>query len=193
MAVNLQKGGNISLTGQSSILKKISVGLGWDARSTEGVDFDLDASAFMLNENNKVSSDESFIFYGQIKSQCGWVEHMGDNKTGSGDGDDEVIEIDLTLVPENIKKISICVTIYDFESRKQNFGQVSNSYMRIVNMDSNTEIANFDLSEDYSTETGMIFGEIYRHNGEWKFKAIGQGYSGGLESLCNQYGVNVAS
>ena len=192
MAVNLKKGGNISLSNQVVGLKKIRIGLGWDARTTNGFDFDLDASAFMLNENNKVFSDENFIFYGQTKSVCNSIEHMGDNRTGDADGDDEMIEIDLSLIPENIKKISICVTIHDFDLRKQNFGQVSNSYMRIVNIDNNIEIANFDLTEDYSTETGMIFGEIYKHNGEWKFKAIGQGYNGGLEALCNQYGVNVA-
>lgn len=192
MGISLQKGGNVSLSRESTSLKKIQIGLGWDARSTDGIDFDLDASAFMLTEANKVLSDDDFIFYGQKVSKCGSIEHMGDNKTGSGDGDDEIIIIDLTKVPENIKRITICVTIYDGEVRKQNFGQVSNAYMNVLNLDTNNDIARFDLSEDYSTETAMIFGDIYRHNGEWKFKAIGQGYSGGLEALCVQYGVNLA-
>lgn len=192
MAVNLKKGGNVSLSKESPSLKKIHIGLGWDARATDGVDFDLDASAFLLGENQKVSSDDDFIFYNQRLSTCKSVEHLGDNKTGSGDGDDEVVTIDLEKVPSKFKRISICVTIHDAEGRKQNFGQVSNAYMRVVNMDTDKEIAKFDLSEDYSTETAVIFGEIYKNNNEWKFKAIGQGYSGGLEALCSQYGVSVA-
>ena len=192
MAVSLKKGGNVSLSRESPSLKKIHIGLGWDARATDGADFDLDASAFLLGENQKVSSDDDFIFYNQRFSTCSSVEHLGDNKTGSGDGDDEVITIDLGKVPSKIKRIAICVTIHDADVRKQNFGQVSNAYMRVVNMDTDKEIAKFDLSEDYSTETAMIFGEIYKNNDEWKFKAIGQGYAGGLESLCGQYGVSVA-
>ena len=192
MAVSLKKGGNVSLSRESPSLKKIHIGLGWDARATDGADFDLDASAFLLGENQKVSSDDDFIFYNQRFSTCSSVQHLGDNKTGSGDGDDEVITIDLGKVPSKVKKIAICVTIHDADERKQNFGQVSNAYMRVVNMDTDKEIAKFDLSEDYSTETGMIFGEIYKNNDEWKFKAIGQGYAGGLESLCGQYGVSVA-
>lgn len=192
MAVSLKKGGNVSLSRESPSLKKIHIGLGWDARATHGADFDLDASAFLLGESQKVSSDDDFIFYNQRFSTCNSVEHLGDNKTGSGDGDDEVITIDLGKVPSKVKKIAICVTIHDADERKQNFGQVSNAYMRVVNMDTDKEIAKFDLSEDYSTETAMIFGEIYKNNDEWKFKAIGQGYAGGLESLCGQYGVSVA-
>lgn len=192
MAVSLKKGGNVSLSRESPSLKKIHIGLGWDARATDGADFDLDASAFLLGESQKVSSDDDFIFYNQRFSTCNSVEHLGDNKTGSGDGDDEVITIDLGKVPSKVKKIAICVTIHDADERKQNFGQVSNAYMRVVNMDTDKEIAKFDLSEDYSTETAMIFGEIYKNNDEWKFKAIGQGYAGGLESLCGQYGVSVA-
>lgn len=192
MAVSLKKGGNVSLSRESPSLKKIHIGLGWDARATDGADFDLDASAFLLGENQKVSSDDDFIFYNQRFSTCSSVEHLGDNKTGSGDGDDEVITIDLEKVPSKVKRIAICVTIHDADERKQNFGQVSNAYMRVVNMDTDKEIAKFDLSEDYSTETAMIFGEIYKNNDEWKFKAIGQGYAGGLESLCGQYGVSVA-
>lgn len=192
MAVSLKKGGNVSLSRESPSLKKIHIGLGWDARATDGADFDLDASAFLLGENQKVSSDDDFIFYNQRSSTCSSVEHLGDNKTGSGDGDDEVVTIDLEKVPSKVKRIAICVTIHDADERKQNFGQVSNAYMRVVNMDTDKEIAKFDLSEDYSTETAMIFGEIYKNNDEWKFKAIGQGYAGGLESLCGQYGVSVA-
>lgn len=191
MAISLKKGGNISLTQEAPALKKIHIGLGWDARSTNGNDFDLDASAFLLNENQKVGSDDDFIFYGQLKSICGSVEHLGDNITGSGDGDDEVVTIYLEKIPSKIQKISICVTIHDADNRKQNFGQVSNAYMRIANLETDREIAKFDLSEDYSTETAMIFGEIYRYNNEWKFKAVGQGYSGGLAELCNLYGVKV--
>lgn len=192
MAVSLKKGGNVSLSRESPSLKKIHIGLGWDARATDGADFDLDASAFLLGENQKVSSDDDFIFYNQRFSTCNSVEHLGDNKTGSGDGDDEVVTIDLEKVPSKVKRIAICVTIHDADERKQNFGQVSNAYMRVVNIDTDKEIAKFDLSEDYSTETAMIFGEIYKNNDEWKFKAIGQGYAGGLESLCGQYGVSVA-
>jgi tellurium resistance protein TerD len=191
MAISLKKGGNVSLTQEVPTLKKIHIGLGWDERSSDGIDFDLDASAFLLNENQKVAGDDDFIFYGQLKSKCGSVEHLGDNKTGSGDGDDEAVTIDLEKIPSGVKKISICVTIHDADIRKQNFGQVSNAYMRIVNMETDREIAKFDLSEDYSTETAMIFGEIYRHNNEWKFKAVGQGYSGGLGALCDLFGVKV--
>lgn len=191
MAVSLKKGGNVSLTQEAPTLKKIHIGLGWDTRATDGIDFDLDASAFLLTDNQKVADDDDFIFYGQLKSKCGSVEHLGDNKTGSGDGDDEVIVVDLEKVPSKLKKISICVTIHEADARKQNFGQVSNAYMRIVNMDTDCEIAKFDLSEDYSTETAMIFGDVYQHNNEWKFKAVGQGYSGGLLELCNLYGVKV--
>lgn len=192
MAVNLTKGANVSLSREAPSLKKIHIGLGWDARATDGEEFDLDASAFLLGENQKVSCDDDFIFYNQKHSTCGSVEHMGDNKTGSGDGDDEVITIELQKVSSKIKKIAICVTIHDALARKQNFGQVSNAYMRVVNLDTDKEIAKFDLSEDYSVETAMIFGEIYLNNNEWKFKAVGQGYAGGLDAMCVQYGVCVS-
>ncbi len=192
MAVSLSKGGNVSLSKNAPSLKRILIGLGWEARVTTGSDYDLDASAFLLGENGKVRRDEDFIFYNQLSSQCGSVEHTGDNRTGAGDGDDEALKIDLEKVPESIKRIVICVTIDDAEARKQNFGQVSDAFMRIVNLDNDIEIARFDLSEDYSTETAMIFGEIYRHNGEWKFRAVGQGFAGGLEAMCNQFGVKVA-
>ncbi len=192
MAVSLTKGGNVSLSRAAPGLKRILLGLGWDARSTAGADFDLDATAFMLGENGKVRREEDFIYYRQLISVCGSVEHTGDNRSGSGNGDDEAIQIDLEKVPELVKRIAICVTIDDADSRRQNFGQVNNAYMRIVDMDSDSEVARFDLTEDYSTETAMIFGEVYRHNGDWKFKAVGQGFAGGLEALCGQFGVDVA-
>ena len=192
MAVSLQKGGNVSLSKTAPTLKHILVGLGWEARPTDGADFDLDASAFLVGENGKVRGDDDFIFYNQLTSPCGSVEHTGDNRTGAGVGDDEAVKIDLSKIPDRIKRIVVCVTIHDAEIRKQNFGQVSDAFMRIVNMDNDVEIARFDLTEDYSTETAMIFGEVYSHNGEWKFKAVGQGFSGGLESMCKQFGVTVA-
>ncbi|MDR5745055.1 TerD family protein [Caballeronia sp. LZ029] len=192
MAVSLSKGGNISLSKSAPSLSRILVGLGWEARVTDGDDYDLDASAFMVAESGKVRSDEDFIFYNQLSSHCGSVEHTGDDRTGAGAGDDEALQIDLTLVPNHVKRIVVCVTIDEAEARRQNFGQVSGAFMRIVNLDNDVEIARFDLSEDYSTETAMIFGEVYRYNDEWKFKAIGQGYAGGLEALCGQFGVQVA-
>ncbi|SAK48434.1 stress protein [Caballeronia hypogeia] len=192
MAVSLSKGGNVSLSKTAPSLTRILVGLGWEARATDGEDYDLDASAFMVGENGKVRGDEDFIFYNQLSSRCGSVEHTGDNRTGAGEGDDEALKIDLTLVPNHVKRVVVCVTIDDAEARRQNFGQVSGAFMRIVNLDNDVEIARFDLSEDYSTETAMIFGEVYRHNDEWKFKAVGQGYAGGLESLCGHFGVQVA-
>lgn len=192
MAVSLAKGGNVSLSRAAPSLKKILVGLGWEARVTTGDDYDLDVSAFLLSESGKVKSDDDFIFYNQLKSKCGSVEHNGDNRTGDGDGDDETMTVNLEKVPVSVKRIVFCVTIDDAERRRQNFGQVSDSFMRIVNLESDAEIARFDLTEDYSTETAMIFGEIYRHNDEWKFKAVGQGFAGGLESMCKQFGVSVA-
>ena len=191
MAISLTKGQNVSLSKTDPSLKNVLVGLGWDARSTDGQNFDLDASVFMATENGKVPSDRHFIFYNQLVSPCGGVEHTGDNLTGDGDGDDESVIVQLDKVESNIKSLFITVTIHDAEARRQNFGQVSNAFVRIVNNDTSEEIVRFDLSEDYSTETAMVFGEIYRHNGEWKFRAIGQGYTGGLYSLCQQYGVNV--
>ena len=191
MAISLTKGQNVSLSKTDPSLKNVLVGLGWDARSTDGQDFDLDTSVFMATENGKVPSDRHFIFYNQLVSLCGGVEHTGDNLTGDGDGDDESVIVRLDKVESNIKSLFITVTIHDAEARRQNFGQVSNAFVRIVNNDTSEEIVRFDLSEDYSTETAMVFGEIYRHNGEWKFRAIGQGYTGGLYSLCQQYGVNV--
>ncbi len=192
MAITLNKGGNVSLTKTQPSLKNILIGLGWEARASDGADFDLDASAFLLGDSGKVRSDSDFIFYNQLKSACGSIEHTGDNRTGAGDGDDETLKIQLDKVPQDIKRVVVCVTIHDAQVRKQSFGQVSDAFMRIVNSDDNAEIVRFDLSEDYSTETAMIFGEVYRHNDEWKFKAVGQGFSGGLEAMCKQFGINVA-
>ena len=191
MAISLQKGGNVSLSKEAPSMKKMLIGLGWDARATDGADFDLDGSAFLLSATGKVRSDADFIFYNQTKSADGSVEHAGDNRTGAGDGDDEVIVVQLDRVPDDVAKIAVAVTIHDAEARGQNFGQVSQAFIRCVNADTNEEVARFDLSEDASIETAMIFGEIYRHNGEWKFKAIGQGFKGGLGPLAQNFGVNV--
>jgi tellurium resistance protein TerD len=191
MGISLNKGGNLSLSKTDPTLKNIIVGLGWDARPTAGADFDLDASAFMVKEDGKVRADSDFIFYNQTKSTCGSVEHTGDNRTGAGEGDDESLIVLLDKVPTDIQRIVFTVTIHDADSRKQNFGQVSNAYMRVVNKDSNNEVARFDLSEDASIETAMVFGEIYKHGSEWKFKAVGQGYAGGLAALARQYGINI--
>jgi len=191
MAVSLQKGGNVSLEKTSPGISKILIGLGWDERTTDGGDFDLDASLFLLAQNAKVRSDEDFIFYNNLTSTCGSVVHQGDNRTGEGDGDDEAIKVDLAKVPADVQKIEVAVTIHDAQARNQNFGQVSNAFIRIVNDETNEEVARYDLSEDYSIETAMIFGEVYRHNGDWKFKAIGQGYEGGLSALAKGFGINI--
>ncbi|MDO4435011.1 MAG: TerD family protein [Cardiobacteriaceae bacterium] len=191
MAVSLSKGQNVSLSKINSSLKNIIIGLGWDTRSSNGLPFDLDASVFMVGYDGKVLSDSYFIFYNQLQSPCGSVEHTGDNLTGEGDGDDESLIVDLNRVPQDIKSLVITVTIHDADARKQNFGQVSNAFVRLVNLENDEEILRFDLSEDYSTETAMVFGEVYRYNQEWKFRAIGQGYLGGLYALCQQYGVQV--
>jgi tellurium resistance protein TerD len=191
MGVSLQKGGNVSLSKSAARLKNILVGLGWSARATSGAAFDLDASAFLVGENGKVHRDEDFIFYNNSVSKCGSVEHTGDERTGESDGDDEAIKVGLEKVPASVKRIVVCVTIHDGASRKQNFGQVSDAFMRIVNAEGEVEIARFDLTEDYSTETAMIFGEVYRNGDEWKFKAVGQGFTGGLEAMCRQFGVAV--
>lgn len=191
MAISLNKGGRLSLNKEAPDLKKVLVGLGWDARSTDGVDFDLDASAFLLSASGKARSEADFIFYNQLKSSCGSVQHTGDNLTGAGEGDDEVIMIDLARIPADVQKVAFTVTIHEAEQRRQNFGQVINAYIRIVNAETQVEIARYDLAEDASTETAMIFGELYRHSGEWRFSAVGQGYVGGLAAMCRQYGINI--
>ncbi|AOK18472.1 MULTISPECIES: TerD family protein [Burkholderia cepacia complex] len=190
MALTLQKGGNLSLSKEAPGLTRILVGLGWDPRATDGTEFDLDASAFLLGANGKVRGDADFIFYNQLKSPDGSVEHTGDNRTGAGDGDDEVIKVDLSRVPADVDKVAFTVTIHDADARKQNFGQVSNSFIRIVNETNGAEVVRYDLAEDASVETAMIFAELYRHNNEWKFRAVGQGYAGGLRALANGYGMS---
>lgn len=192
MAVSLSKGGNVSLSKTDPNLKKVLVGLGWDARSTDGQDFDLDASAFLLQANGKVASDSDFIFYNNLRSACGSVTHQGDNRTGEGEGDDEKLIVELDKVPASVDKIVFTVTIHDAVARRQNFGQVSNAFIRLVNNETNNEAARYDLQEDSSTEIAMIFGELYRHNGEWKFRAVGQGFSGGLAALCANFGINAS-
>ena len=189
MALSLSKGGNLSLTKEAPGMTKVLVGLGWDARSTDGQDFDLDASAFMLKADGKVRADSDFIFYNQLKSVDGSVEHTGDNRTGEGDGDDEAIKVDLSKVPADIDRIAFTVTIHEADARKQNFGQVRNAFIRIVNQDNNSEVARYDLAEDASTETAMIFAELYRNGAEWKFRAVGQGFAGGLKPLAESYGL----
>lgn len=191
MAISLKKGENTNLSNAAPGMSKMVVGLGWNARSTAGEAFDLDASAFMLNASDKVPSDANFIFYNQDKSPEGSVKYMGDNRTGDGDGDDETIVIELDRVPGDIEKIAVCVTIHQAAERKQNFGQVSGAFIRCVDASTNQEVARFDLSEDFSVETAVVFGTIYRNAGAWKFRAVGQGYSGGLEELCRVHGIQI--
>ncbi|OSN03244.1 chemical-damaging agent resistance protein C [Lonsdalea iberica] len=192
MGVSLSKGGNVSLSKEAPTMKNMLVGLGWDARATDGQDFDLDASAFLLNNAGKVRGDTDFIFYNNLKSTDGSVLHTGDNRTGEGDGDDEAMKIKLDQIPADVDKIVFVVTIHDATARRQSFGQVSGAFIRLVNDDTHQEVARYDLTEDASTETAMLFGELYRHNTEWKFRAVGQGYAGGLASVCAQYGINAS-
>jgi tellurium resistance protein TerD len=193
MAVSLSKGGNISLSKEagSAGLSKLTVGLGWDARVTDGAAFDLDCTVYLLSAAGKVRSDADFIFYNQTKSTCGSVEHTGDNKDGGGEGDDEQVKVDVTKVPADVQKVSFAVTIHEAETRRQNFGMVSNAFIRVINDADGKELTRFDLGEDFSIETAVIFGEIYRNNNEWKFKAIGQGFAGGLAPLAKNFGVNI--
>jgi len=192
MAISLQKGQKVDLTKGNHGLSRLVVGLGWDINKYDGgADFDLDAAAFLLADNGKVVSDADFVFYGNLKHSSGGVEHTGDNLTGEGEGDDEVIKVDLSKVPANVSKIDFTVTIYEAEQRAQNFGQVSNAYIRVVDEASGTELIRYDLGEDFSIETAVVVGEMYRNNGEWKFNAIGSGFSGGLAALCRNFGVNV--
>lgn len=191
MSINLSKGQKINLTKEVPGLKEAIIGLGWDTNKySGGYDFDLDASAFLVGSNGKVNDDLDFIFYNNLQHSSGAVTHTGDNRTGDGDGDDEAIIIDFSKVPDNIEKIAISVTIYDAEVRAQNFGQVSNAFVRLVDKETNTEILRYDLSEDFSIETALVFCEIYRHNGEWKFSAVGSGFQGGLGALCHNYGLD---
>ena len=192
MPISLKKGQKVSLTKENPGLTKVVVGLGWDVNQYDtGGAFDLDAAAFLLADSGKVSRSEDFVFYGNLKHPSGCADHMGDNLTGAGDGDDEQIRINLSAVPENISKIAFTVTIYEAETRRQNFGQVSNAFIRIYNELTGEEILRYDLGEDFSIETAIVFGELYKNNGEWKFNAIGCGYQGGLAALCASYGVEV--
>jgi tellurium resistance protein TerD len=191
VAVSLTKGGNVSLSKEAPGLNKVHVGLGWDARVTDGQGFDLDASVFLLNEGGKVRSDADFVFYNNKQGAGGAVEHQGDNTSGAGDGDDEVVLVNLSNLPAEVQKLSFAVTIHEAEGRNQNFGMVGNAYIRVLNGDGGREIARYDLSEDASVEAAMVFGELYRHSGEWKFKAVGQGFKGGLGPLAQSYGVTV--
>ena len=191
MGVSLTKGGNVSLTKQAPGLTAVIVGLGWEPRTTAGADFDLDASALMLNSSGKIISDNHFIFFNNLKSPDGSVEHTGDNLTGDGEGDDEQIKVNLAAVPPECDKINFPVSIYEAETRGQNFGQVRNAFIRVVNQADGAELTRYDLSEDASTETAMVFGELYRNGAEWKFRAIGQGYASGLRGIATDFGVNV--
>ncbi|KAK1178879.1 MULTISPECIES: TerD family protein [Streptomyces] len=191
MGVSLSKGGNVSLTKEAPNLTAITVGLGWDVRTTTGTDFDLDASALLTNAEGKVSGDQNFVFFNNLKSPDGSVEHTGDNLTGEGEGDDEQIKVNLVGVPADVAKIVFPVSIYDAETRQQSFGQVRNAFIRVVNQADGNELARYDLTEDASTETAMVFGELYRHGAEWKFRAIGQGYASGLRGIAQDFGVNV--
>ena len=191
MAVSLQKGGNISLAKEAPGATNVLAGLGWDARATDGAEFDLDASVFILGADGKVRSDSDFVFYNNKLGADGSVEHKGDNRSGAGEGDDEQVSIDLKKLPADVTKVIFAVTIHEFEARKQNFGQVSNAFIRLVNQADGREIARYDLSEDASTETAMVFGEFYRHGDDFKFKAVGQGFAGGLAALAKTYGVNL--
>lgn len=193
MPINLTKGQKVDLTKGNPGLKSIMVGLGWDVNAFDsGNDFDLDAAAFLLGDNGKCPTEKEFIFYGNLKHPSESVEHMGDNLTGEGEGDDEQIMVDLTKIPANVTKIAFTVTIYDADIRRQNFGQVSNAYIRIVDEATNTELIHYDLGEDFSIETAVVVGELYKHGSEWKFNAIGSGFQGGLAALCGHYGIEVA-
>ena len=192
MPVNLQKGQKVSLTKDNPGLKKVVVGLGWDVNAFDtGADFDLDAAAFLLTDSGKASKSEDFVFYGNLQHPSGAVQHMGDNLTGAGDGDDEQIKIDLSLMPTDITKVAFTATIYEAEPRRQNFGQVNNAFIRIYNEETGEELLRYDLGEDFSIETAVVFGELYKNGNEWKFNAIGSGYQGGLAALCANYGVEV--
>jgi tellurium resistance protein TerD len=190
MAVSLTKGGNVNLSKEAPGMTKMSLGLGWDVRKTDGAGFDLDAMVFMVKEDGKVRSDADFIFFNNKQSADGSVTHAGDNRTGQGDGDDEVIHIDLGKIPADVQKIVATVVIYEGEKNGQTFGQIERAYIRVLNQDGGAEVARYDLSEDASTVTAMVFGELYRNNGEWKFKAIGQGFNEGFAALVKSFGVN---
>jgi tellurium resistance protein TerD len=191
MSVSLSKGGNVSLSKEAPGLRSVLVGLGWDARTTTGADFDLDASALMLGTSGKILSDAHFVFFNNLTSPDGSVQHLGDNRTGEGEGDDEQVKVHLAEAPQDVDKIVFAVSIYDGDSNQQSFGQVRNAFIRVVNQAGGAEIARYDLTEDASTETAMVFGELYRNGAEWKFRAVGQGYASGLRGIAQDFGVNV--
>ncbi len=192
MPINLQKGQKVSLTKGNPGLNHVVIGLGWDINQYDtGGDFDLDAAAYLLTDTGRVSRQEDFVFYGNLTHPSGAIQHMGDNTTGAGEGDDEQIKMNLSLMPDHITRIAFTATIYDAESRRQNFGQINNAFIRIYNETNGEELLRYDLGEDFSIETAVVFGEIYKNNGEWKFNAIGSGYQGGLAALCANYGVEV--
>ncbi|MBS4215950.1 TerD family protein [Neobacillus rhizophilus] len=192
MAISLSKGQKVDLTKTNPGLSKVVVGLGWDTNKYDGGnDFDLDSSVFLLGENGKVTTESDFVFYNNPQGAGGAVVHTGDNRTGAGDGDDEQVNINLSAIPANIQRIAFTITIHDAGSRNQNFGQVSNSYARIFNEETGQELIRYDLGEDFSIETAIVVGELYRHNGEWKFSAIGSGYQGGLAALATDFGLQV--
>ncbi|QBE62977.1 TerD family protein [Pseudoduganella lutea] len=191
MAISLQKGGNVNLSKEAPGLSQLTIGLGWDVRTTDGAAFDIDSSAFVLKADGKVRNDQDFIFYNNLKTADGAVVHSGDNRTGEGSGDDETVSVDLAKVPAEVDRIAVCVTIHDADARRQNFGQVQKAFVRCVNAASGAEVARYDLSEDSSTETAMVFGELYRNGSDWKFRAVGQGFAGGLGALATSYGVAV--
>ena len=190
MAVSLTKGGNVSLSKEAPGLKKLSIGLGWDVRKTDGQGFDLDAMVFLVTEAGKVRSDSDFVFFNNKTSSDGSTVHAGDNRTGQGDGDDESVNVNLESIAPEVQKIVVAVVIYEGEKNNQNFGMIERAYVRIINADGNSEIARYDLTEDGGTVTAMVFGELYRHNSDWKFKAVGSGYAGGFAALVREYGVN---
>ncbi|MGY1792821.1 TerD family protein [Geodermatophilus sp. SYSU D00525] len=193
MSVVLTKGGNVSLTKEAPGLRAVNVGLGWDVATFSTTEYDLDASAIMVDERGRVTPDDNgFVFFNNLRSPDGSVVHTGDNLTGEGEGDDEVIQVDLTAVPPLVQKIVFAVSIYDADTRRQNFGGVRNAFIRVVDQVTGREITRFDLTEDASTETAMVFGELYRRDGDWKFRAVGQGYASGLRGIAQDFGVDVA-
>ena len=191
MAVSLKKGGSVSLKKRAPGLSKALMGLGWDERVSGGADFDLDAVCFLLKSNDKVGKDEDFIFYNNLNSACGSVSHAGDNRTGAGAGDDEVVYVEIGKIPADVQRIVFAVTIHDAEERRQNFGMVRNAFIRIVDDKTSKEIARYDLSEDYSTEASIVFGDLYRERSDWRFRAVGDGFYGGLETIAQNFGVNI--
>ncbi|GGN98933.1 TerD family protein [Saccharibacillus kuerlensis] len=191
MTISLSKGQRIDLTKTNPGLKKVRIGLGWDTNKySSGMDYDLDASVFLLHEDGRAKGIEDFVFYNNPKTPNGAVVHAGDNRTGEGEGDDEQIQVDFSLIPANISRLGIAVTIHDAESRSQNFGQVSNAFVRVVDEENNREVLRYDLGEEFSVETAVVICELYRHGEDWKFQAIGSGFSGGLAALCKNYGLD---